>query len=242
MNQSEAVSKKVQAAVAGIPSLGLRTLALFGSALTDEFVDGRSDYNFLMVRDDWDRAGVDAVAGAVQPLRNLRVATPLLVTPRFLERALDTFPLEILSMRAAYRVVSGEDLLAQAAPERRHVRLQCEREIRAKALLLRRAYIETRERPEMAQTVLRRARPAVVAIVRGMLFAQGGPWTAQGAALRNACVTAFGLPEAEWNQLHALRNPETAISGEEARTQLLGLLDRLEAWAVEVDRWADDVV
>jgi hypothetical protein len=65
------------------------------------------------------------------------------MTPDYIRRSLDTYPIEFLDMQKNYRVLDGEDMLAQLEIKREHLRLQCERELKGAALHLRTGYIQS---------------------------------------------------------------------------------------------------
>jgi len=127
-----------------------------GSAVGTQFRPGISDYNFLIVADPVDLALLERLATLAGKWRKRRISAPLVLQPVFIANALDSWPLEFLCMSARYRVLYGEDPLAGISFQPEHVRLQCEREIRSKLLLFRRAYIECEGAPKRLKQALDR--------------------------------------------------------------------------------------
>ena len=115
------------------------SICLFGSGARGEYTPKKSDINFLIVltADGIDR--LDEAMGLMGKWRKQRVAVPLFLTRDFIESSLDTFPLEIFNIRAAYKVIYGNDVLSGLTIKEDDLRLQCERELKAKLLLLRRS-------------------------------------------------------------------------------------------------------
>ena len=96
-------------------------------------------------------------------------------------------------MMASYRVLKGADPFEGLVPEKEHVRLQVEREVKAKTLLLRRGYMESCGKHQRLLTCLTRALPALQAILRGVLYMQGADWKRCGPELHRQCAEELGI-------------------------------------------------
>jgi hypothetical protein len=117
------------------------------------------------------------------------------------------------------------------------VRLQCEREIRSKLLLFRRAYLESEGAPKRLQHLVARGLPSLVAILRGLLWLKGGPWQASGEPFWQACEHDLPLPPGLLAELERTRSRGSAPVREEVRAQIDKVIQGLEALAGEIDRW-----
>src|SRR5262245_22669960 len=62
---------------------------------------------------------------------------PVFFTPNEFDDAFDVFPIEFRSMKRAYRVLYGQDLLAGREASKEHLRWQTEHELRGKLMRLR---------------------------------------------------------------------------------------------------------
>ncbi len=215
----------------------LRSVVAYGSALGPQFRPGVSDYNFLIVADPVDLALLERFAALAGKWRRRRISAPLVVRPVFIARALDSWPLEFLSMTARYRVLHGDDPLAGLSFQTEHVRLQCEREIRSKLLLVRRAYIESEGAPKRLKQILDRGWPSLLAIFRGLLFLKGGPWREEGDPAWKACSELLPVPPDLLAELHAMRLSRTTPARHVANAQFGRLLEVLTRLSEEVDQW-----
>lgn len=215
----------------------IRSVTAFGSAVTGEFRPGKSDYNFLVVAEPIGMDLLDRFAGRVKAWRKKRISVPLVLTPRFIQTALDSYPLEFLSMQAGYKVLAGDDVLAGRTFRKEEVRLQCEREIRSKLLIFRRAYMEAQGNPRRLLEVEREGIASLAAIFRGMLFMKRGQWTATGSEFWDACRASFSLPNELIPQLMGARDRRKAPARGEMREQYSRIMDGLLSMALEVDRW-----
>lgn len=215
----------------------LRSLVLYGSALTDDFVAARSDYNFMVVADPLDLDLLDRLAPHAKAWRKKRIPAPLLFSPEFIERAQDSYPLEFLAMLARYEVLEGADVLAGVAVEKDDVRLQCESELRGKLLLFRRVYVESGLDPKHLQSMVVHGIPALYAIFRGLLFLGDGPWNTFGAEFRAACSGQLGIDRDMLDHLNELRHRKQTPKREEMRSEMERLFGLLHRLANEADRW-----
>jgi hypothetical protein len=80
------------------------------------------------------------------------------------------FPIEYLSFQRNHLLVYGEDVLKELTFRREDIRLQCEREIKGKLLLLREAYMETNGRGKEIRKLIGSSLQAFIAIFEGLLY------------------------------------------------------------------------
>ena len=86
---------------------------------------------------------IDRAFSTVAKWRKRNVATPLFLTKKYVSTSLDVYPIEYLNFQRNHILVYGMDILKDLEFNPDYVRLQCEREIKGKLLLLREAFIET---------------------------------------------------------------------------------------------------
>ena len=216
----------------------LRSAILYGSALTDEFIAGRSDYNFIVVVNETTPALLNRLSPCAKRWHKRAISTPLVVDPAFLPTAVDSYPIEILAMKARYRVLEGDDVLASLSPDPKDVRLQCERELRSKLLHLRRGYIDAGGNAGDLLRILQRGHSSFIAIFRGMLYMKGGPWDSYGAAFDRACAESLGLSTSLLTRLRAQRASKKPSSAEQLKSDYAELLAAIERLTLETDHWA----
>ena len=120
---------------------GLRSVVLYGSAAAGDHLPGRSDYNVLVVADRLGVAELDALAGPARAWAKAGHRPPLLFTPAQLAASADAFPIEILDIQQSHRILFGEDPVAEIRVKPEHLRLELERELKAKLLDLRESYL-----------------------------------------------------------------------------------------------------
>jgi hypothetical protein len=102
-----------------------------------------------------------------------RIAAPLVMTPVYIEKSLDAFPIEFLDFKLIHKTVYGQDLLQNLPIDMPHLRLQCEREIKTKLIGLRQGYISSLGTKELLSALLTRSFTGSMALFRAILLLLG---------------------------------------------------------------------
>ena len=124
------------------------SLVAYGSAETSAFRPGESDLNFLVVLKDDVISDLRPAVESFDRWSKKGVGVPLFLSPSYLRSSLDTFPIEFLNMKRAYRVIRGDDPFASMTLDPGDFRVQAERELKGKLLQLRQGYLSSRGKPE----------------------------------------------------------------------------------------------
>ncbi|MBN2467919.1 MAG: hypothetical protein JXD19_07170 [Deltaproteobacteria bacterium] len=148
----------------------LAAIILYGSGAGGDYQPGKSDLNFLIVLAESVIDRLDRALTIVSKWRKRGVSVPLFMTKAYIQSSLDSFPLEFLTMKHQYVLVSGEDVLANLALEPHHVRLQCEREIKGKLILLREGFLGTEGNEKRIKALIASSITAFISIFHGILF------------------------------------------------------------------------
>ncbi|MGA2077773.1 MAG: nucleotidyltransferase domain-containing protein [Terriglobia bacterium] len=119
----------------------LLSVILYGSAATDEFHPEHSDLNVLCILRGQSSRELSKLGAASTWWAKKGHPAPLFFTPEELQHSADIFAIELLDIKAARRILYGEDVIAALdVPTERH-RMQVEREFRNNALRLRQHYV-----------------------------------------------------------------------------------------------------
>ena len=95
------------------------------------------------------------------------------LTKQYIRGSLDTFPVEFLDMQSNYRVLHGEDVLAELEISREHLRLQCERKLKVAALKLRREYVNSSGNPKALCYLADESMKTLLPVFKGLLVLGG---------------------------------------------------------------------
>ncbi|MGB0745311.1 MAG: hypothetical protein ACPGSB_12370, partial [Opitutales bacterium] len=152
-------------------SLGekLQAVLLYGSSAAGDYIEGRSDYNVLLLASDWSVGTLDAIHEATGKWQKAGNPAPLCFTPQRLKDAADVFPLEMLDILESHRVLHGEDLLSGIKVDPRNLRHQVEFELRSKLLKLRQAYLQMRKPEKALPELMGQSISSIQAVFRGAL-------------------------------------------------------------------------
>jgi len=204
----------------------LRTLVVYGSAAGAEFDPERSDVNLAVVLDPCDGSRLRRIAQWWARWRSMRLAAPLVLSVRELERSRDVFPLELLDLRARHRTLAGAEMFDDLAVEPEAVREECEREAKGKLFRLRGLYVELSGDVEALHRLMVDSRKTFLYVIRGLLYLRGEAWQTGGLAAVRAFERRFDC---------AL--PVLAGLGDSARPGPID--DRFAAYLAEIATLAD---
>ena len=151
----------------------LLSVILYGSAASGDYIQGKSDINFMIVLSDVGIDRIDQAFDLISRWQKRNVATPLFLTEAYVHTSLDVFPIEYLNFQNNYRLAYGKDILQNLSFDREFVRLQCEREIKGKLLLLREGFLESRGKGRNLQPLIADSLGALIAIFNGLLHLKG---------------------------------------------------------------------
>jgi len=173
----------------------LHSLHLVGSAVTPDWIAGRSDINTLLVLREMDLTVLESIAPLGRRFKGSAIAPPLVMDQGYVNSSRDVFPMEFLEMRLIHETVLGEDILAAITIDRGDLRHQCEREIKSRLVGLRQEYLRARGEPKGFTEALVRLLSGYQPLARGILVLLGKEPPRRRADAFAALVAAVG-PEA----------------------------------------------
>jgi hypothetical protein len=171
----------------------LKSVILFGSAVTGEFHPEFSNVNLFCVVGDSSFAALQALSPAVKWWDAQKQPPPLFMTREEVERSTDVFTIELIDMQLHHRVIFGEDvLLGLPIPANLH-RLQVEYELREKLALLRRHLLLAAGSDSRLWELLLRSVSSFTTLFRHALMVLGrdAPVQKRQAALDLAKIIGF---------------------------------------------------
>jgi predicted nucleotidyltransferase len=215
----------------------LMSIVLYGSGASADYRPGKSDLNFLILLSEKGVESLDKAFPAVRKWRKRGVSVPLFLTEEYFDGSLDVYPVEYLGFQRRHLMVYGKDLFEHLEFDRECLRLQCEREIKGKLLLLRHAYLESEGRGNELKKVAVRSIPAFLAIFEGLLHLKNETVPVEKREVIKAACDDFGLDAGVFNKVLDIsagefKPEESALRGLfkqylEAVRALAGLVDRM---------------
>ncbi|MBR9989630.1 MAG: nucleotidyltransferase domain-containing protein [Gemmatimonadetes bacterium] len=168
----------------------MRSAALFGSAARDEWIDGVSDVNVLVLVDRIDAKLLSSAAATARSSVR-RSVMPLLMELEEWRRAGDVFTIELADMRDAHVPLFGDDPVEHYVAEPAGMRLQAERELRAKLLHLHAGMLLAGDDRKRLGHLFMHALPSFVTYMRSAIRLAGEPVASTTpAVIEHACRLA----------------------------------------------------
>ena len=210
-------------------------IILYGSAAGKDYRPGKSDINFMVVLTDEGIENLEQAVPVVKKWRKKNVAIPLFLTEAYVKTSLDVFPIEYLNFQRGYRLVFGKDVLKDLAFDPEFIRLQCEREVKGKLLLLREAFLETSGKGRALKDVIRNSLPAMVAVFEALLYLKEKDIPEEKRAIiTNACA-ALGLDSPVFENLLDIREGRFKPGDQETGALFKDYLTEMRKLAKQVD-------
>ena len=183
----------------------LLSVILYGSAATDEFHPEHSDLNVLCILRGQSSRELSKLGAASTWWAKRGHPAPLFFTPEELQHSADIFAIELLDIKAARRILYGEDVIAALdVPTERH-RMQVEREFRNNTLRLRQHYVMLAGDSRKTLELMLSSISTFAALFRHALLALGEePPTTKRAALDRA-GSALGFDPSPFHTLLDIR-------------------------------------
>lgn len=151
----------------------LVSVIVYGSAIAAPGNANKSDFQLAIVTRQITAASLRHISSAVQWFTAQGYSLPVFFTAGEFKASLDVFPIEFRQMKRAYRVLHGEDLLANAEISPTNLRLETESELRGKLMRLRSLSIPASGTPSGLTKLMTESVVSFVRFLRPMLELMG---------------------------------------------------------------------
>ncbi len=148
----------------------LQSITVVGSSLTEDFRPGQSDINTVLILGRQNLESLNSIASLAKPMSRKKISPPLLMTQSYIERSRDVFGIEFLDFQLAHQTIMGDDPFASLAFDKKDVRLQCERELKAMLIRLRQGYIAAAANRKLVRDILISTAKGMAPLLRAMLW------------------------------------------------------------------------
>jgi predicted nucleotidyltransferase len=189
----------------GIYGEGLQSIILYGSGARGDYVAGKSDINFLVVLDENAVNDLEKAQPLMPGWKKRAVALPLIMTKAFIRSSIDVYPVEFLNMKRHYQVVHGEDVLRDLVFDAKALRLQCERELKGKLMLLRTGFLDTAGKAEDLRRLMAASITAILSVFGALLLVRGDEIPKERREIVPAVAQTYGLDAAPFLRCIDLR-------------------------------------
>ena len=175
----------------------LQSVVLYGSSVTGDFVEGRSDYNLLVVTSTLRLADLQELMPLTHSWVDAGNSAPLFMTLKRLRTAAGVFVSEILDIKDSHRTLAGRELFNDLAVDTGRLRNQINYEFQSNLNKLQESYLLSNRQPTELHSVLVRSFASVGSLCRGALRLftdETPPRLRKEAAMRLAEVVGIVSP------------------------------------------------
>ena len=235
--QPEAIYPKMLRHLKEIMGDDLLGLAVFGSAAGDRYIKGRSDINLMILTADGSGHRLSRLMDFYQRWAPAMVAVPVVVTPNYLASSKDVFPIEFLVMAAEHKLIFGQDPLAGLQINPVHLRLQLERELKAKLMAMRSRLLVSGGKKEELKGLMTDALPAFTALFKAYLHLTKGGFPLHPASVLEAMNEA-GVELGAFQKMGRVKIGDLKLSAVEMSELVENALAELSELSKNVDQLA----
>ena len=214
----------------------LKSITVVGSSLTEDFRSGRSDINTVLVLDGQTISSLNAIASLAKPMRKKRISPPLLMTKSYIEQSLDVFGVEFLDFQLTHLTIFGDDPFNALSFDKKNVRLQCEREIKAMLIRLRQGYIASSANKKLVRDVLISTAKGLAPFLRAMLWLKDIDRPTQTEPTFSKATKEFSVNLESLKTATNWQNQNTRLSETEMENAFESVYTTIEQLALIVDK------
>ena len=147
----------------------LVSVTLYGSYVTENFVEGVSDINILVLLDTPSPQSIVVLGKAAHKLMRRYKITPLILSKTEFMNSADVFPMEYLDIQEWHSVLYGEDETKSLTLTRKNLRHQLEDRLRGNVASLRQLIIASRGKERILGRFLKNWYGSLNALYKGLL-------------------------------------------------------------------------
>lgn len=196
----------------------LHSIHVTGTALTDDYDEKLSDVNSIFVLKQMDLKFLELLAPLGKKYGKSGVAAPLIMTPDYIEKSLDVFPIEFLNFKLIHSTVYGEDNIENIEINRMDLRHQCERELKAKLIWLRQGYISSAGDRKILTESFVNAIKGYIPLFRGIIALFGNQPPLKQVEVITALSKTVNSDTGVFSRVLQARHEKTKFSVEELNT------------------------
>jgi predicted nucleotidyltransferase len=213
---------------------GLVSVILYGSAASGEYVARRSNINLLVILKDASLRNLAKASPIINSFR-FRNISAIFMTESYMRSSCDVFPIEFLDMKENSEVIFGKDALKELAIHPKHLRFQCEQELKSKIVNLKSAYLSNMRRRGLEE-LLFKSLNSTLHIMRNIIRLKGAVPPYAKESILKALSSELGLDATVPEIILLAKKNKRRLSPKEIEELLFDLAAFLERACDIVDR------
>jgi len=218
----------------------LKSAVLYGSAVTADYVPGRSDINVYLVADCLTLPLLKALHPVFKKHFKKLKANPVVVDQEYIADSTDVFPMEFLEWKEQSLVLYGEDPMQGIEINAENLRLEIEENLRGKKLRLIQSYFELDPRKKQLQPFLMSVLPNFVVVARNILRLLDLAVTSDKISMVTALERKTKLELKAFKRLLQLKQENMKLGADEAEIIFKQFLAEIDTLIEFVDKFIAD--
>lgn len=147
-----------------------KALVLYGPVMEKSFDPQHQTARSVLVVDKVDLDILRQLSQKGLHFGKAHIAAPLIMTPPYIDQSRDTFPLELIEIHQQHLTLFGQEYFDKLEFEDRHVRLQCERDLKAILMGLRQGLLASAGKDKFLAPLEMDVGAGLVRTLRGFLW------------------------------------------------------------------------
>lgn len=218
---------------------GLDSIVLYGSYVSGDFVPGRSDINILIILESEEDIDLDHINKLYMDVIGKHPIVPLVLSKEYIRRSLDIYPLEYLTISNGCRVLYGSDFILHLEIKKIYLRLQLERELKSKLLLLRQIYFtKSKDAKFLAQTLLRSWK-AIGPMLIGIYFLLFSKYSKDFSQIIGEISKHLAISMDSIYEVYHLKKANKFASKKDAKRLYKSYVMEIMGLSQKIDTWED---
>ncbi len=215
----------------------LLAIALHGEATSLDYRPRKSQLSLAIVLSAVTADELAAMHPLIKSWRRRRIATPLVLDPRYIKTSVDVFPLEFVDLMDRHRLLYGDsDPFSSIEIQPAHLRTQVEAQLRGKMLHLWEAFLASAGSPKVLRQVLLETPVDFVGSLRGLLMLGEVQRPPEALTLLAAVESRFELGLPSFRRLAGAGQTGASLASDELSSLFASYLDEVRALVQLVDK------
>ncbi len=212
----------------------LISIILYGSVARGEFIAKHSNINLLVILKDTSLDSLSKISKIINAPR-FRTLNPFFFAEEYMARSTDVFPIEFLDMKENYLLIYGKDALEDIRIDTRNLRFQCEHELKAKLINIKRLYLRARGEREL-KNIMFQSFTSLVHLLRNLIRLKGKIPSCAKEEFIKEISREFDIDDSVFDKIYAAKKGNIKLSYKDADALFYDFVKELEKAANIVDK------
>jgi len=213
---------------------GFISLILYGSAASGEFIAGYSNIDLAIILKDTSLENLAKIIKVIN-MPKFRIFNPVFFTEEYIKSSIDVFPIEFLDMKENYSLIYGKDVLKNLNIDIRNLRFQCEHELKANLINIKRLYLNNRTKNALS-TLMFKSFTSSIHILRNILRLKDKTPPYAKEELIEEIAKELELDETVFSRIYSLKKGDIRLTYKEVEDLFFSFVEELEKAVNIVDK------